>query len=458
MTIPIASTNSKRRTVVLCFDGTADEFSHMNTNVVKLFSLLKKDSIHDQICYYQAGIGMYYQPGVVSPLFRKVAQLADEATAWYLSQHVMDGYRFLMQNYNVGDKVCLFGFSRGAYIARALAGMLHKVGLLLKDNLEQVPFAYKLYKSREPLKVELANSFKKSFSREVPIEFVGVWDTVASVGIVLGRSLPFVDTNTTIKTFRQALSLDEDRARFRPSLWSHPERRQPAFKSSNGPKNDPHHQNGHSRSHGSADERFITDVKEVWFAGCHSDVGGGSVPDRADHSLANIPLRWMVREIMLAQCGILFDSAALHRWKIPPMVDDLLKSPASEGGPITPVPRQMTLHSPTTNDAQDYETINNSTMNLVEDSQLDAQDATQPIHDELKSTPVWWLLEIIPTSYMRHTVQGKWVHHWSIHFGRGRDVPPQPLFHDSVRIRMEDPKLKYKPKAKYAVGTETYVS
>jgi uncharacterized protein (DUF2235 family) len=95
--------------------------------------------------FLQPGVGTYFQPGVVSPIFGWAAQILDKAIAWYLYQHVLDGYKFLMQNYNVGDRVCLFGafvipsenqpftyiavagFSRGAYTARALAGMLHKV-------------------------------------------------------------------------------------------------------------------------------------------------------------------------------------------------------------------------------------------------------------------------------------------------------------------------------------------
>lgn len=118
-----------------------------------------------QLCYYQeriplpfhvsdifnvtqGGIGTYFQPGVVSPFFRFAARILDEALAWYLSEHIMDGYKFLMQNYHEGDSVCIFGsfifrepssvtradeqligFSRGAYTARALAGMLHKVAI-----------------------------------------------------------------------------------------------------------------------------------------------------------------------------------------------------------------------------------------------------------------------------------------------------------------------------------------
>lgn len=83
-----------------------------NTNVVKFYSLLKKDEDNDeQLCYYQPGIGTYLNPGVVSPLFQWAAKILDEAVAWYLDAHVRGGYQFLMQNYCAGDKICIFGLS-----------------------------------------------------------------------------------------------------------------------------------------------------------------------------------------------------------------------------------------------------------------------------------------------------------------------------------------------------------
>ncbi|KAH9081489.1 hypothetical protein EDB83DRAFT_2669902 [Lactarius deliciosus] len=118
---------SQPRTLILCFDGTSDKYDKDNTNVVKLYSLFNKDHVDQQLCYYQAGIGTYTAPGFISSIGKLVAKTLDKAFAWYLYQHILDGYRFLMLNYNAGDRVCLFGFSRGAYTARALAGMLHKV-------------------------------------------------------------------------------------------------------------------------------------------------------------------------------------------------------------------------------------------------------------------------------------------------------------------------------------------
>ena len=154
--------------------------------------MLKKDCEDEQLCYYQTGIGTYEPPGIWAGLTMWIAKLADEAVAWYatslysaftvdsvgcryLDAHVMGGYAFLMDNYRCGDKISIFGFSRGAYTARALAGMLTKVGLLPKYNVEQVPFAWKFYQSTDKASMIEAEGFKKTFSRSVEIDFLGVW-------------------------------------------------------------------------------------------------------------------------------------------------------------------------------------------------------------------------------------------------------------------------------------------
>ncbi|KAJ3523483.1 hypothetical protein NMY22_g11420 [Coprinellus aureogranulatus] len=210
------------RTLVLCFDGTSNEYDEDNTNVVKLFALLKKNDFDQQLCYYQPGVGTWFEPGVVSPVFHWGAKWLDLALAWYLDHHVMEGYRFLVDNYRQGDKVCIFGFSRGAYTARALAGFLYKAGLLPRGNQAQVPFAYKLYKREDKEGVELCKGFKQTYSQDVKVEFMGVWDTVASVGIITKRTLPFTNSNKSIKTFRHALALDERRVKFQPNYYHRP--------------------------------------------------------------------------------------------------------------------------------------------------------------------------------------------------------------------------------------------
>jgi len=490
----------KPRTLVLCFDGTADQYDGFNTNVVKLFALLNKDE-SEQLCYYQPGIGTYFNPGVVSPLFEWAAKVLDEAVAWYLDAHVRGGYQFLMQNYRPGDKIIFFGFSRGAYAARAVAGMVHKVGILPKDNLEQLPFAYKLYTKTDAASLVLAEGFKRTFCKHAEIEFIGVWETVASVGVLISRTLPFIDSNKTIKTFRQALSLDEHRARFRPNLYHYPA---PDPKATEG---DPEHAtsvNGESHEEflqrlkkaarheswkpsnlfglkssktgdaylqsilegdaaavnpnpadaapntslggGFVKERSFenTDVLEVWFAGCHSDVGGSSTPGSTKLSLSDITLRWMIQEVIAAQCGVIFDSDALRAANIP---DSVFASPTSPSRDIKCV-------------AEVSSGLNGSSTPAVPPSSatLESLDAVQPIYDQLVIKPTWWLLEIVPVGFAYQDAEGTWHNSWTINLGRGRLVYAKPKFHVTVKERMADKSLKYTPRARWTHGTEVYVS
>ncbi|KAJ2922451.1 hypothetical protein H1R20_g14641, partial [Candolleomyces eurysporus] len=151
---PVIPSAHKNRTLVLCFDGTGDQFDDDNSNIVQFVSLLKKDDRTKQIVYYQ---------------------IFDTMFAHSIGAHIMGGYKFLMQNYMLGDKIHIFGFSRGAYTARCLAGMLHKVGLLPPSNVEQVPFAYTMYLRTDTLGWKQSNQFKKAFSIHVDVEFLGVW-------------------------------------------------------------------------------------------------------------------------------------------------------------------------------------------------------------------------------------------------------------------------------------------
>ncbi|KAF8681348.1 hypothetical protein RHS04_03685 [Rhizoctonia solani] len=125
---------SVTRSIVLCFDGTSNHFSERNTNVVKLVELLSKNDPSTQMVYYQTGVGTYSHPGFWTGITEVIAKKADEAVAWYLYQHVIDGYRFIMESYREGDEISIFGFSRGAYTARALAGMLHAVSTPFGDS------------------------------------------------------------------------------------------------------------------------------------------------------------------------------------------------------------------------------------------------------------------------------------------------------------------------------------
>ncbi|KIK47266.1 hypothetical protein CY34DRAFT_74473 [Suillus luteus UH-Slu-Lm8-n1] len=476
----------KPKVLVANFDGTAGFYDATNTNVVKFVSLLKKDT-DSQLCYYQAGVGTYFAPGVVSPTFTWLAKILDEAFAWYLDAHVMDGYKFLMDNYRPGDKICLFGFSRGAYTARALAGMLHKVGLLPKSDVQQICFAYDAYKQTGVQADALAAGFKQTFSRDVKVEFVGVWDTVQSTGVLLSRNLPFTDSNTLIKTFRHALALDERRVRFQPELYHRPQtdtpdpefikpkfqgmkrsftktilrRRSKIEIAAENPPCVKEQTSIEAPDTPDTEPTPLSDVMEVWFPGCHTDIGGGNVENSVKVSLAQVTLRWMVEQVILSNCGIVFDEEALERVgmplssfpisKTPPATEDLpdkshpiLDIPNLGAAPVDavspfaeaplPTPSSPLTDPPTTPSLPNPQTC----------------DALAPLFDQLQLQKAWWLLEILPLPFRWQDALGKWHTKWRLHLGKGRDIPYQhPNFHSSVKERMDYAPLKYTPRAIY---------
>ncbi|KAG9044744.1 hypothetical protein FS837_007599 [Tulasnella sp. UAMH 9824] len=323
------SGNRKSRTLILCFDGTNDIFDDDNTNIVRLFSALEKARSNEQLVYFQPGIGTYVRPEAPwAPHIRDVAKRIDQGFAWYIGTHITGGYKFLMQHYNEGDRICLFGFSRGAFTARCLAGMLHKVGLLPRSNIEHVDFAYSLYESTTEKDIIRARQFKKTFSVHVEVEFIGVWDTVASVGVGAPQ-LPFNASTTFVRTFRHALAIDERRAKFQANPWKY---QKPCECAKKGQTQDYGgntiaelsglHANCNKQEdstcwckddihyHGGVE----TDVLEVWFPGFHADVGGGNAKnDEGKPSLANPSLRWMVTEILKAKPGVIFKKDAFEK-------------------------------------------------------------------------------------------------------------------------------------------------
>lgn len=149
------------RNLVLCLDGTSDKFSNTNTNVVKLYTMLARLP-DQQLSHYRPGIGTMAPAAFWGRVRKWFVKQIDLAIAWFLSEHVTDAYRFLMRYYQDGDHIYIFGFSRGAYTARALAGMLHKVGLLTQGNDELIEFAWDKFKNED--NKELAQKFKDMFA------------------------------------------------------------------------------------------------------------------------------------------------------------------------------------------------------------------------------------------------------------------------------------------------------
>jgi uncharacterized protein (DUF2235 family) len=245
------------RNLILCLDGTSNQYSATNTNVIKLYAMLDR-ARNDQLSYYQPGIGTIPPPGVWGRFKSWFLTRLDLAIAWLLSQHVTDAYRFLMRYYQEGDSVFIFGFSRGAYTARAVAGMLYKVGLLTQGNEELIPFAWDIFKREDDR--TLADGFRKTFCRPVQVHFLGLWDTVSSVGWAWApKHFQFTQNNPGVSIVRHAVALDERRAYFVQNLWGN----QPP-----------------------------TDIEQVWFPGVHCDIGGGYAENES--GLSAIALKWMV--------------------------------------------------------------------------------------------------------------------------------------------------------------------
>ncbi len=249
------------RNIVLCFDGTNNEYAATNTNVVKIYAMIDRMK-GDQLTYYQPGIGTFAPPGVWGKAKQWLITRLDLAVAWLLEDHVTDGYRFLMRYSRPGDQIFIFGFSRGAYTARAVAAMLYKVGLLTPGNDELLPFAWNMFKrERDP---KIYTGFRYTFSRRVTVRFLGLWDTVSSVGWAWNpQYLQFTTNNPIVEVVRHAVALDERRAYFVQNLWT----------------NEP---------------PPTQDVQQIWFPGVHCDVGGGYVEREA--GLSKIALKWMVEQ------------------------------------------------------------------------------------------------------------------------------------------------------------------
>jgi uncharacterized protein (DUF2235 family) len=257
--------------LIVCCDGTwnvPDQTSDGRacpTNITKIaLSVAPADA---------AGVEqrMYYHPGVgVS----RWDHLRGGAFGAGLSRNVIDAYRFLVESYEPGDDIYLFGFSRGAFTARSTAGLIRNSGILRRDQIDRIHEAYALYRARtaHPRGVE-ATLFRRSYSHDVGIRFVAVFDTVGALGIpdlgfgiarLFNRRYRFHDTelSTRVAAAFQALAIDEHRRPFRPSVWTQ-----------------------------QADAQG-QEVEQVWFSGVHCNIGGGY----PDSSLSDIALLWIAEK------------------------------------------------------------------------------------------------------------------------------------------------------------------
>ncbi len=272
------------KNLVVCCDGTGKAFGDENTNVVALFDAIHKDDLFSavrkqrdgelaQVAFYDPGVGSL-APEARFSLRGRLGMALSKAFGLGFRKNILDGYRFLMTNYQDGDRVFLFGFSRGAFTVRWLAGVLHKVGLLHRGNENLLDYAMQM--ALAPGNAAVADGFKRTFSRSCDPHVMGVWDTVSSLGVLSGKTFPDLVLNPGVRHAFHALSIDERRGKFPPQPWDEAHRAE--------------HQ----------------EILQVWFAGDHSDVGGGHTRDRG---LSFVTLSWMLEHAR--RCGLVVREDAL---------------------------------------------------------------------------------------------------------------------------------------------------
>jgi len=267
--------------LVVCCDGTWNRPDQTKqglaapTNVAKIALALADadDAGNPQVLHYEAGVGTRRGERFVGGVF-----------GIGLSRNVQDCYRFVVDNYEPGDKLYFLGFSRGAYTARSTVGLVRNAGILRPEHRNRIKQAYALYRNperdSEPSGIT-AELFRRSYSHsEIYFDFVGVWDTVGALGIPidgfrppwLSRLWTFHDTTLSryVRNAYHAIAIDERRRPFRPTLWVQ------------------------------QDDAKNQTLEQVWFSGAHCDVGGGY----RDPGLSEIPLLWMTEKAR--SCGLVY--------------------------------------------------------------------------------------------------------------------------------------------------------
>jgi len=388
------------KNIVICCDGTGNQINDQLSNVLKLYRILQKTD--DQLVYYNPGVGTVGDYDSWQLVKLRVREFLGLAMGYGLDDNVLDAYRFLCTHYSDGDAISLFGFSRGAYTVRVLAAFVYVIGLLRPDQLNLADYAFTAYKkashdSRKGRKIadedalraaaseaEIATGLPAAWefrrvagSRPVTIKFIGVWDTVASVivprpdRLLLDlQSLRFTRTNPGVEIFRQAISIDERRRMFRLHPWNEPQ----TFKTN--PFNDKNWK--------------PQDIRQVWFAGVHSDVGAG-YPE-VQSGLSKFPLLWMINQAKAA--GLKTSTSMIN---------------------------YLVLGKERKDSARVYA----------------APDPKAQVHRSLKR--FWWILEVIP-KLMKFR---EWPRRWSflglyLPLAEPRVVPDGALVHGSVFDRVAD--------------------
>ena len=271
-----------KKRLIVCLDGTwnTPDEGENPTNVVKIMRAISptgNDDLH-QIVFYDKGVG------TGGPIDRAWGGASGKG----VDDNVQDGYRFLVNNYQRNDELYIFGFSRGAFTARALAGFIGKYGMIEKGKMRLLPQLWKLYEERKSSKAATGKLKKVLIEAEkdVRIKCVGVWDTVGALGIPAGvfgpwnrKRFQFLDAHlgSNVDVALHAVAIDEKRGPFVPTLWEKKTR----------------------------DDQL---VEQVWFPGVHANVGGSY----KDAGLSDTALDWMIKRLK-ATTDLSFDNDFIGR-------------------------------------------------------------------------------------------------------------------------------------------------
>ena len=291
------------KNIVLLCDGTANQFGVNNTNVVRVVQSLVRDD-EKQFVSYDPGVGTLPGPGLVTRVGKFFSKVIDLAFATGLDRNVEEAYTTLMNNWEPGDKVYLFGFSRGSYTARVVAALLYHVGLLPRGSENLVPYALRLLRMARKDNRKIGDQFRETFARPTEradrrfnVHFVGLWDTVSSVGWFWEpEKFRYTATNPGIAIIRHAIALDERRAFYRQNRFY-------------APTGTPQ------------------DLQQLWFPGVHSDVGGGY----ADSNLGRCAFDWILDAAIAAGMHV---DAARRNVVAPPIAKPWLEKKHNSLGPL----------------------------------------------------------------------------------------------------------------------------
>lgn len=466
-------------------DGTGNEVGENESNILKLYKALKKDDA--QLVHYIPGVGTMDSQNLFGRGIQKIKSLLGLAFGLGLEDDVLDAYRYICRNYRTrafyskaaaapdakafhDDQIYIFGFSRGAYAARVLAGFIHNFGLIPVDRLHLAAQAFRAYRAvtdsdpDEKPDVVFQNLREYELvlkpNDEVPVRYLGLFDTVSSMvrvpPIAFSRkavkrwfrhikdyrslidygSHANVDNNPTVRIVSHALAVNERRAMFRPQFWY------VAMDDNGQPTGNRYFRNRYKRS----PHKRTQFVEQRWFPGFHSDVGGSALEERS--GIGKVALVWMIDHLARSEAAANTEDA---------LIEEERAQKATRKNRVIhaagqPMPAGLTFRK---NAYRDYILGQNPSRLTPRKKPYSKPDPCGPMHNSVFGTPVkpkgtwaWIIFEVIPKTIVRR----KWPPGWNV-FRRGiiwslplwepRLIPDHHILDDSVRERCD--KMKYNP-------------